>query len=318
VALPRPQAERGRREGKAQRALLVLPGEAQVKRDVALVVDEDRQRLPGGDPAAAQIDAEAAEGQHAQGHLHVDRLGGPRLAAHPDGEGVVARRGIRPAQRLEAEHQVGFLARFQCGLYPLQAHPVARDAVDLDEVAIRLIAQVVDDQPAQDEHARRDRLVKADQLHLAGGHLVGDALRGLVKQGVGLAGIDGVEDQAQLADLDLLAALQGVWFIGGEPLAVDVRAVDRAEILQEYLAIAQGDGGMVAGDRRGFQREVIARRAADGHGRLAQLVAFHRPIGPVDIQPAIGRHAACSRLAPMKVYCSQRAGQRQSCRAARS
>src|SRR5437763_906117 len=70
------------------------------------------------------------------------------------------------------------------------------------------------------------------------------------------------ERQLVLADLQLVAVLQAVRL---DPPAVDVGAVERAEVVEVQVAAAAHEQRMVAGDGDVVEEDVGVRPAADAH-----------------------------------------------------
>src|SRR5258708_34143039 len=71
-----------------------------------------------------------------------------------------------------------------------------------------------------------------------------------------------VERQLVLADLQLVAVLEAV---GLDPLAVDVRAVQRAAVVDVPLVAAADQQGVVAGDGDVVEEDLGGGPAADAH-----------------------------------------------------
>src|SRR3954453_5547859 len=82
---------------------------------------------------------------------------------------------------------------------------------------------------------------------------------------VALIGSFGHEGQAGFPHLDLLSAFEAGRF---DPLAVDVGAVEAAEVLDEELVAAPDQDGVPPGDGDVVEEDLVVGRAAD-RGALA-------------------------------------------------
>src|SRR4051794_20524528 len=80
--------------------------------------------------------------------------------------------------------------------------------------------------------------------------------------------------ELELADLQLVAVLEPV---GLDAVAVDVRAVERAEVVEVVVAAPAHEQGVVAGHGHVVEEDVGIRPAADGHAVGVQREALADP-----------------------------------------
>src|SRR5690606_8531277 len=133
--------------------------------------------------------------------------------------------------------------------WAVDANPVARQPVDLHQIAFGLRSRVGDREFCRDVRAGRNGLRGAEQVDAKRGRFQFDAPGRFFRNQHRARWriVEHVVNHPQFANLNFLAAIERLWLVALQPQRVDKRAVGRAEI---------GDIGLAVFVR---QVEVVAR-----------------------------------------------------------